>query len=90
MKVVVVGATGNVGTAVVRALAADDRVSEILGIARRSPRWEPPKTTFVTADVAGDDLVPHLRGADVVVHLAWLFQPTHSPTVTWQANAVGS
>ncbi|MET0764380.1 MAG: NAD-dependent epimerase/dehydratase family protein, partial [Blastococcus sp.] len=79
-----------VGTAVVRALAADDRVSEILGIARRSPRWEPPKTTFVTADVAGDDLVAHLRGADVVVHLAWLFQPTHRPTVTWQANAVGS
>ncbi|SNR92260.1 Semialdehyde dehydrogenase, NAD binding domain [Blastococcus mobilis] len=38
MKVVVVGATGNVGTAVVRALTADDRVSEMVGIARRAPR----------------------------------------------------
>jgi UDP-glucose 4-epimerase len=90
VKVVVVGATGNVGTAVVRALTADDRVSEIVGLARRRPEWEPPKTTFVAADVASDDLVPHLRGADAVVHLAWLFHPTHRPTVTWQANAVGS
>jgi UDP-glucose 4-epimerase len=90
MKVVVIGATGNVGTAVVRALTVDDRVSEILGIARRCPKWEPPKTTFVTADVASDDLVPYLRGADAVVHLAWLFQPTHRPMVTWQANVVGS
>ena len=90
MKVVVVGATGNVGTAVIRALTADKSVSEILGIARRRPEWEPPKTSFVTADIARDDLVRHLRGADAVVHLAWLFQPTHRPMVTWQANAVGS
>jgi UDP-glucose 4-epimerase len=90
VKVVVVGATGNVGTAVVRALTADETVSEILGIARRRPEWKPPKTTFVTADIAVDDLAPHLRGADAVVHLAWLFQPTHRPMVTWQANVVGS
>jgi len=90
VKVVVVGATGNVGTAVIRALTVDESVSEILGIARRRPEWEPPKTSFVAADIARDDLVRHLRGADAVVHLAWLFQPTHRPMVTWQANAVGS
>src|SRR3954452_17064424 len=90
VKVVVVGATGNVGTAVVRALADDDSVSEGLGIARRRPEWQRPKTTWVAADIAEDDLVPHLRGADAVVHLAWLSQPTHSPMVTWRANAVGS
>src|SRR4051812_15759101 len=90
VKVVVVGATGNVGTAVVRALTADDRVSEVLGIARRRPEWQPPKTTFVAADIAEDDLVPHLRGTDAVVHLAWLFRPTHRPMVTWRGNRVGS
>jgi UDP-glucose 4-epimerase len=61
VKVVVVGATGNVGTAVVRALTTDDSVSEIVGIARRRPDLEAPKTTFVPADVASDDLAPHLR-----------------------------
>jgi hypothetical protein len=33
--------------------------------------------------MTSDDLVPHFRGADAVVHLAWLFQPTHDPATTW-------
>jgi UDP-glucose 4-epimerase len=90
MRVVVTGATGNVGTAVVEALAVDDQVTEIVGIARRPPDIKPPKTSYVAVDIAEDDLAPHLRGADVLVHLAWMFQPTHRPDVTWQANAVGS
>jgi UDP-glucose 4-epimerase len=90
VKVVVVGATGNVGTAVVRALVADPRVSQVVGLARRRPSWQPERTTFATADVAVDDLAPHLAGADAVVHLAWLFQPTHEPMTTWRANAIGS
>ena len=46
MRVVVTGATGNVGTAVVRALAADDRVDSVLGIARRRPALELPKVEW--------------------------------------------
>ena len=84
------GATGNVGTSVVEALGSDDRINEIVGIARRPPDWAPPKTRFVTADVTADLLAPHFEGSDAVVHLAWLFQPTHAPTVTWQANVLGS
>lgn len=91
MRVVVTGATGNVGTSVVEALAADDRITEIVGIARRTPETPPPsKTTYVAADVASSPLTSHLDGADAVVHLAWLFQPSHRPLVTWQANAMGS
>lgn len=92
MRVVVVGATGNVGTSLLEALAAEDRVTSVLGISRRPP-LEPeryPKATFVAADVGTSELVHHFRGAHAVVHLAWLFQPTHSPLVTWRANAVGS
>ncbi|MFC4909646.1 NAD-dependent epimerase/dehydratase family protein [Actinomadura gamaensis] len=90
MRIVVIGATGNVGTSTVRALSADPDVTSILGVARRRPEWTIGKTEWAEADVAGSDLVPLLRGADAVVHLAWLFQPTHDPTVTWRANAVGS
>jgi nucleoside-diphosphate-sugar epimerase len=91
MRVVVVGATGNLGTAVVRALEADPAVTSVLGLARRPPAHDAgAATTYAAADVATDDLVPHLRGADAVVHLAWRFQPTHRPDVTWAANAVGS
>jgi UDP-glucose 4-epimerase len=90
MRVVVTGATGNVGTSVLDALRDDDRVESILGLVRRMPDASFPKTTFATADVAEDDLVAHFRGADAVVHLAWLIQPTRDPRVTRRANVDGS
>ncbi len=90
VRVVVVGATGNVGTSVVMALGADSGVDEIVGLARRLPDWAPPKTRFVAVDVSADPLAGHFAGADAVVHLAWLFQPTHRPNITWRANVLGS
>ncbi|GGQ14176.1 nucleoside-diphosphate-sugar epimerase [Actinomadura coerulea] len=99
MRVVVTGATGNIGTSTVRALAEDPAVTEIIGLARREPgpgaaREADPagtgKLRWAEADVTDTDLVPLMRGADVVIHLAWLFQPTHRPAVTWDSNAVGS
>lgn len=89
-RIVVVGATGNVGTSVVEALGRDPEVRSIVGVARRNPQWTAPKTEWVSADVGRDDLVEIFRGADVVIHLAWLFQPTHDPLLTWRVNAVGS
>ncbi|MBI2709137.1 MAG: NAD-dependent epimerase/dehydratase family protein [Actinobacteria bacterium] len=91
MRVVVTGASGNVGTGVVAALARDPAVDEVVGVARREVLdLDQPKVRHVAADVAEEDLEPILRGADAVVHLAWLFQPTHRPEVTWRANAIGS
>ena len=90
MRVVVTGATGNVGTSLVDALLADPEVDEVVGIARRPPERPTPGVRHIPADLAEDDVTPHLRGADAVVHLAWLFQPTHSPMVTWRANVEGS
>ena len=52
MRIVVTGATGNVGTSVVAALGVDPGVSEIVGLARRRPRWSPPRDDAVAADVA--------------------------------------
>ena len=63
MRVVVTGATGNVGTSVVSALAADERVTEIIGIARRMPRWRPPRTQWVSLDVERHDLTALVRRA---------------------------
>lgn len=86
----VVGATGNVGTSLVESLAADPSVGSVVGLARRVPQWTAPKTEWVAADVAEDDLTGLFRSADVVVHLAWLFQPTHDPATTWRTNVLGS
>ena len=90
VRVVITGATGNVGTALVRALAHDERVHEVVGIARRLPQARPPGTTWRALDVARGDLAPVFEGADVVVHLAWEIQPAHDPGRLWRSNVVGS
>lgn len=43
MRVVITGATGNVGTSLVERLAGDDTVTEIVGVARRKTAWNQPK-----------------------------------------------
>jgi UDP-glucose 4-epimerase len=90
MRVIVTGATGNVGTATLRELIADDAVDEVVGIARRLPELRLPKVRWVAADVSRDDLAPVFAGADVVVHLAWLIQPSRDESVTYATNVEGS
>lgn len=90
MRVVVVGATGNVGTSLLSALADDVQVDSVLGIARRLPAMEFPKTEWTRADIAEDDLVPAFRGADAVVHLAWVIQPSRDLKQLWRINVEGS
>lgn len=94
MRVAVVGASGNVGTGVLTKLHHDPTVDEVVGIARRPP---PPgtgplhdKVRWIAADISRDELAGHLAGCDVVVHLAWLIQPSHQPQVLRRVNVYGS
>jgi nucleoside-diphosphate-sugar epimerase len=90
MRVVVTGASGNIGTQLLTALRSDPSVDEIVGIARRTPDGAADGVRWVAADLSADDLGEALRGADVVVHLAWLIQPSHDEHVLWRANVIGS
>jgi UDP-glucose 4-epimerase len=90
MRVIVTGATGNVGTSVLRALAADPAVDEVVAVARRTPHRPLPGAEFVAADVTESELRPIVRGADAVVHLAWLIQPGRDELVTRRVNVDGS
>jgi nucleoside-diphosphate-sugar epimerase len=91
-KIVVTGATGNVGTSLVRLLAEDPAVASVRGLARRIPDLGPGRVEWSKVDLAAKDvdLVREFRGADAVVHLAWAFQPTHDPVATWRTNVLGS
>lgn len=90
MRVVVTGASGNVGTSLLDALSRDAQVDSILAIARRTPALTWPRTEWLAADVSGDDLAPALSGADALVHLAWLIQPSRDERVTHATNVTGS
>jgi nucleoside-diphosphate-sugar epimerase len=75
---------------VVRALGGDARVGEIVGIARRMPTWQAPKVRWVSADVSSAPLEPIFAGADAVIHLAWLIQPSRDSSLLERVNVEGS
>jgi nucleoside-diphosphate-sugar epimerase len=90
VRIAVLGATGNVGTSVLRALGEDPAVESVLAIARREPTLRLPKTAWVVADVRSSNLVEQLRGAQAVVHLAWLIQPSRRQDLLRDVNVEGS
>jgi UDP-glucose 4-epimerase len=91
LRVAVFGATGNVGSSLVRTLSVDDRFASVRGIARRRPDdLELPKVTWSTADIVEDDLGPLLRDVDAVVHLAWAIQPSHDMAQLRGTNLLGT
>ncbi|WP_111766113.1 NAD-dependent epimerase/dehydratase family protein [Nakamurella deserti] len=81
MKLVIIGASGNIGTALLRRCAQDAELT-VVGVSRRRPPAEPPYdvSAWVPLDVAGPsaagELAEAFADADAVVNLAWGFQPS--------------
>jgi len=103
MKVVVVGGSGNVGSAVLRALAGESAVDDVIGVARRRP--DPGTAPFDSArwlehdvglpapapqDQRADPLLAAFDGADAVVHLAWQIQPNRDRNRLRRTNVDGT
>jgi UDP-glucose 4-epimerase len=82
MRIVITGASGNVGSALLRRLTARGE-HELVGVARRRPEAAAPfdAVEWSLLDLTREEDEPALRkacaGADAVVHLAWGFQPSH-------------
>ncbi|TQS42183.1 NAD-dependent epimerase/dehydratase family protein [Cryptosporangium phraense] len=94
MRIAVTGASGNVGSAVVRAALRSG--AEVVGVVRRVPpdRAAPPGTQWVRCDIGAVDADASLRaaftGADAVVHLAWAIQPSHDRRRLIRTNLLGT
>lgn len=96
MRIVVTGASGNVGSRVLEALADRDEGHQLVGIARRPPESGrlAEVADWVEVDIAaqnsGDVLANAFAGADAVIHLAWLIQPSHDPKTMAATNIDGT
>jgi UDP-glucose 4-epimerase len=97
MRIVVTGATGNVGSALLRRWQGSEH--DVVGVARRQPEPGSPlaadgRMTWVRLDLADPDQALSLRdvfdGADAVVHLAWALQPMHDRGYQRRVNLGGS
>ena len=91
MRIVVTGATGNVGTSVIAALDDTPQVTSVVGVARRLPEPVPGgKVTYVAADLVEGDLRGTFAGASAVIHLAWAIQPSRDEQAMRRTNVVGT
>jgi UDP-glucose 4-epimerase len=95
LTVAVTGASGNVGTALLRALD-DAGVTEVRGLARRRPPDTHPYdgVRWYLTDLGESDseevLAEFLDGVDAVVHLAWALLPDRRPDVQHRVNVEGT
>lgn len=93
MRIVIVGASGNLGTAIQRRLLAEGH--DVVGVSRRRPAADEPysSTEWHEIDVSREDarrrLAAVLQGAHAVIHLAWALQPNHDEPAMWRTNVGG-
>ncbi|MCW2700284.1 MAG: NAD-dependent epimerase/dehydratase [Blastococcus sp.] len=97
LKVAVTGATGNLGTALLRRLTAPEYgVAGVRGLARRQPPGIAPydRVEWHLTDLgevrSEEVLAEFLAGVDAVVHLAWALQPGRRPEQLRQVNVDGT
>jgi UDP-glucose 4-epimerase len=93
VKVVVTGASGNMGTALLNAVA--DEGWELVGVSRRRPDGHPYSVArWVECDLGADDAPATLSrafaDADAVVHLAWAIHPRAGEPAMHRTNAAGT
>jgi UDP-glucose 4-epimerase len=94
MRVVVTGASGNIGTALLRWLDERPGVS-VVAVARRAPAADAGapygRVTWCERDLGtAADLPSVFSGADAVVHLAWDIVPGHHRAAHARTNRSGS
>ncbi|MEH3139300.1 MAG: NAD-dependent epimerase/dehydratase family protein [Mycobacterium kyogaense] len=95
-RILITGASGNVGAGVLRELRRQEPQAELVGVCRRPPSrgqlydgvlWCP---VDLSAADATTRLTDAMRGADTVIHLALAVQPVDDEDYLYRVNVVGT
>ena len=95
-RILITGASGNVGAGVLRELARQEPDADLIGVCRRPPthgqiyesvHWCP---VDLSAPDATTRLITAMRGVDVVIHLALAVRPVDDEDYLYRANVVGT
>lgn len=90
MKVVLTGASGDFGTALLRGLILRDEVDHVVALARSPLRVRDPKIEQRAVDLATDDLDEVFTGADAVIHCAFVVEEPRDKESARVVNVDGS
>ena len=90
MRVAVTGAAGYIGRRLVAELVSRDVDVVAIDLTAPTEALLAPRTTFRQVDVRDDRFVEVLDGVDVVVHLAFVFNPSRDEAHMRDANVEGT
>lgn len=93
VRYLVTGGSGYIGGRLIEQLAARDETELIVDADLRPPPGAAPKLEFARTDVRDRDAMRDLlarHGIDVLVHLAFIFEPIHDELLTYDVNLNGT
>ncbi|TAK36113.1 MAG: SDR family oxidoreductase [Chloroflexota bacterium] len=91
MRVAITGVSGYLGTRLLAYLDQRPEIETIIGMSRTRPSYDSKKLSFHSMDIngpIGDVLAGHQ--VDALVHLAWVFEPTHDEEAARRVNVGGT
>jgi UDP-glucose 4-epimerase len=91
-RILITGCSGYLAQTFIDVCKNDPEVEWLGGIDVRSPRNDDPRVHFFSIDVRSPEIADLLKEQRVtsVVHLAWIFNPTHNPDLERAVDVEGS
>jgi nucleoside-diphosphate-sugar epimerase len=90
VRVAITGGSGQLGTLVLRRLADDRAVKEIIALDLRPSLIVSGKLRDLRADIRDPSFGEHLRGCDALIHLAFLVAKRGPRALQDEVNVAGS
>ena len=90
MRIFITGISGYLGGLLLKAMDKDEAIEKVIGVDVREPSFKPDKLEFHTGDVRDPGLAKHMRGADAVLHMAFILDEIKDKTLTDDININGS